>query len=75
MHHQLRRGPDIPDDGGPIARQPVERVRRNEQLDGGLVSFLSQRTYTVAKNDPQANSLIPGNNICGAPSLTVTSVG
>lgn len=39
------------------------------RLDGGLVSFLSQRTYTMAKDTPQAEGLIAGQSICGTPIL------
>lgn len=39
------------------------------RLDGGLVAFMSQRTYTETKDSPQADSLIAGANVCGAPIL------
>lgn len=39
--------------------------RYDERL--GLMYFLSQRTYSIAKDAPEASDLFPGENICGAP--------
>ncbi len=35
--------------------------------DGRLMDFLSQRTYSISKDSPDASDLIAGDSICGAP--------
>jgi hypothetical protein len=33
------------------------------------MSFLSQRTYSVAKDAPEASDLLTGQSICGTPII------
>lgn len=37
------------------------------QLEADLVAFLTQRTYSVGKDAPEASNLIAGQEVCGLP--------
>jgi len=37
------------------------------RYDGRMMDFLSQRTYSISKDAPEASDLTAGENICGAP--------
>lgn len=62
-------------EGEPVFLVTVAKSQGNEwsvfegtwRYDGRLMSFLSQRTYSVAKDAPEASNLLTGPSICGAP--------
>lgn len=64
-------------DGPPMFLITVAESQGNEwsvfegtwRFDGQLMSILSQRTYSVAKDAPEADDLIAGQSICGAPII------
>jgi hypothetical protein len=64
-------------EGEPVFLVTVAESQGNEwsvfegtwRYDGRMMSFLSQRTYSVAKDAPEASDLLTGQSICGTPII------